>query len=118
MTPVELITHCNIEPTQDQYDRVKLVRFTYEYSSNQISHDNFLHAFFEVLKLPISNHITSFSHASTKKTPQPIPESHSAIMKTQRQDHAFSEMERQASLRGACLLRDRYRHTIASTTIS
>ncbi|CAF3447776.1 unnamed protein product [Fusarium graminearum] len=43
--------------------------------------------------------LTPVVKASTKKTPQPIPESHSAIMKTQRQDHAFSEMERQASLR-------------------
>uniref|UniRef100_A0A4E9DBT6 Uncharacterized protein n=1 Tax=Gibberella zeae TaxID=5518 RepID=A0A4E9DBT6_GIBZA len=91
MTPAER----NWQVLSSYYALVKLVRFTYEYSSNQISHDNFLHAFFEVLKLPISNHITSFSH-----------------------DHAFSEMERLASLRGACLLRDRYRHTIASTTIS
>lgn len=53
----QVITHCDIEPTQDQYDRVKLVRFNYEYSSNQISQDNFLHAFFEFLKLPISNHV-------------------------------------------------------------
>lgn len=34
-------------------------------------------------------------------------------MKTQRQDHAFSEMERLACLRGACLLRDRYRCVIS-----
>ncbi|RSL86880.1 hypothetical protein CEP52_015693, partial [Fusarium oligoseptatum] len=52
--------------------------------------------------------------ASTKKTPQPTPASHSAVMRTQRQGHVFSGTpERIASLRGACLMRDRYRCVIS-----
>ncbi|PTD05662.1 hypothetical protein HYE67_000313 [Fusarium culmorum] len=75
----QIITHFNnIKP--NQYDRVKLIRFTYEYSSDQLSQDNVLNAFFE----------------------------------TQRQDPVFSGTpERLASLRGACLLRDRYRYAIS-----
>ncbi|KAG8664909.1 uncharacterized protein FPOAC1_012886 [Fusarium poae] len=132
---------------QNQYDRVKLVLFTYEYSTNQLSKDNVLIAVFEFLKLSISaeedidfedatyqselkNHLYEFADylidnfflprmapqvkASTKKTPQPTPASHSAVMKTQRQDHVFSGTpERLASLRGACLIRDRYRCVIS-----
>jgi hypothetical protein len=45
----------NIKRGQDQYDRVKLVRFTYEYSTNQVSKDNVLIAVFEFLKLSISS---------------------------------------------------------------
>ncbi|UZP37066.1 hypothetical protein NXS19_004882 [Fusarium pseudograminearum] len=134
----QVIAHFHdTKPTQ--YDRIKLVRYTYEYSSNQISQDNVLTAFFEFLRLPISSddnvdfgdadelktRLYEFADylidnfflplkASTKKTPQPTPASHSAIMKTQRQDHVFSGTpERLASLRGACLLRDRYRCVIS-----
>ncbi|EXL90098.1 hypothetical protein NOF04DRAFT_3415 [Fusarium oxysporum II5] len=132
----------DIKRGQDQYDRVKLVRFTYEYSTNQVSKDNVLIAVFEFLKLSISSeedidfedatyqgqlktHLYEFADylidnfflplkASTKKTPQPTPASHSAVMKTQRQDHVFSGTpERLASLRGACLIRDRYRCVIS-----
>lgn len=39
---------------QNQYDKVKLVLFTYEYSTNQVSKDNVLIAVFEFLKLSIS----------------------------------------------------------------
>ncbi|KAG4282253.1 hypothetical protein FPRO04_13329 [Fusarium proliferatum] len=132
----------DVKRGQDQYDRVKLVRFTYEYSTNQESKDNVLIAVFEFLKLPVSSeedidfedatyreqlkaHLYKFADylvdnfflplkASTKKTPQPTPASHSAVMKTQRQGHIFSGTpERLANLRGACLIRDRYRCVIS-----
>ncbi|KAF5004724.1 hypothetical protein FDECE_8793 [Fusarium decemcellulare] len=125
---------------QHQYDRVKLVRFTYEYSANQVSKDNVLIAVFEFLKLSASSgdDISFLDSAyrdelktrlyefadylidnfflppSTRKTPQPTPASHSAVMKTQRQGHVFAGTpERLASLRGACLIRDRYRCIIS-----
>ncbi|KAF4979686.1 hypothetical protein FZEAL_4145 [Fusarium zealandicum] len=126
----------------DQYDRVKLVRLTYEYSISQVSKDNVLIAAFDFLKLSISSeedinfedvtyrlemqsHLYEFADylidnfflplkASTKKTPQPTPSSHSAVAKTQRQGHVFSGTpERLASLRGACLIRDRHRCVIS-----
>lgn len=132
----------DVKRGQDQYDRVKLVRFTYEYSTNQESKDNVLIAVFEFLKLSASSeedidfedatyreqlkaHLYKFADylvdnfflplkASTKKTPQPTPASHSAVMKTQRQGHIFSGTpERLANLRGACLIRDRYRCVIS-----
>ncbi|KAK2930481.1 hypothetical protein FoTM2_010822 [Fusarium oxysporum f. sp. vasinfectum] len=118
----------DVKRGQDQYDRVKLVRFTYEYSTNQESKDNVLIAVFEFLKLSVSSeedidfqdatyreqlkaHLYKFADylvdnfflplkASTKKTPQPTPASHSAVMKTQRQGHIFSGTpERLANLR-------------------
>jgi hypothetical protein len=54
----QVIKHFNgndIKRGQGQYDRVKLVRFTYEYSTNQVSKDNVLIAVFEFLKLSISS---------------------------------------------------------------
>ncbi|RBR09925.1 uncharacterized protein FIESC28_09671 [Fusarium coffeatum] len=52
--------------------------------------------------------------ALTKKTPQPTPASHSAVMKPQRQDRVFSDTpERLATLRGACLIRDWHRGVIS-----
>ncbi|KAG8670770.1 hypothetical protein FPOAC1_004004 [Fusarium poae] len=127
----------DVKRGQDQYDRVKLVRFTYEYSTNQESKDNVLIAVFEFLNLSVSSeedidfedvtyreqlkaHLYKFADylvdnfflppvkASTKKTPQPTPASHSAVMKTQRQNHIFSGTpERLANLRAEALKRSR-----------
>ncbi|GKU12870.1 unnamed protein product, partial [Fusarium langsethiae] len=125
-----------------KYDRLKLVRFTYEYSTSDESKGRLLTALFEFLDLSPSAHedikfedstyraelqagLYKFADylvdnfflplkASTKKTPQPTPASHSAVMRTQRQGHVFSGTpERIASLRGACLIRDRYRCVIS-----
>ncbi|EKJ72467.1 hypothetical protein FPSE_07348 [Fusarium pseudograminearum CS3096] len=51
--------------------------------------------------------------ASTKKTPQPSPASPSAVMSTQAHGFAGS-LERIANLRGACLIRDRYRCVVSN----
>ncbi|RSL71270.1 hypothetical protein CEP53_001527 [Fusarium sp. AF-6] len=132
----------DIGQNHDQYDRVKLVRFTYEYSISEESRSNLLVALFEFLNLSPSAHedidfddsthraelqagLDEFADylvdnfflplkASTKKTPQPTPASHSAVMRTQRQGHVFSGTpERIASLRGACLIRDRHRCVVS-----
>lgn len=52
--------------------------------------------------------------ASTRKTPQPSPASHSAIQKAQGQGYTFAGTpERVSALRGVCLVRDRYRCVIS-----
>ncbi|KAF5026420.1 hypothetical protein F66182_1485 [Fusarium sp. NRRL 66182] len=123
------------------YDRIKLVRFTYEYSLSVESKDNFLRAFFESAALPLdadehvdladadleANLYTSVSNladylfdnfflplkASSRKTPQPSPATHSAVQRVS-EGHKFSGTpERISALRGACLVRDRHRCVIS-----
>ncbi|KAK7394090.1 hypothetical protein QQX98_013128 [Neonectria punicea] len=102
------------------YDRVKLVRLTYEYARSKESKDNFLRAFFEFAELPMNededinidlgdadrrarlrDSLFDFAEylfenfflplkACTKKTPQPSPAAHSAIQRVQGEGHAFS----------------------------
>ncbi|RTE68294.1 hypothetical protein BHE90_017328 [Fusarium euwallaceae] len=50
----QLVNHFNIpDGSSKGYDRVKLVRLTYEYARSKESKDNFLRAFFESADLPI-----------------------------------------------------------------
>ena len=52
--------------------------------------------------------------ASTKKTPQPSPATHSAVQRTQSEEQNFTGTpERVSALRGACLVRDRHRCVIS-----
>lgn len=132
----------SIRPGRDKYDRVKLVSLTYDHSTSEKSKDRLLAAFFAFAGLSITvdedinfedptrqdelrASLDNFADylfdnfflplkASTKKTPQPSPASHSAVTSTQRQGHIFAGTpERIANLRGACLIRDRYRCVIS-----
>lgn len=52
--------------------------------------------------------------ASTRKTPQPSPATHSAVQRTQSEGQYFAGTpERVSALRGACLVRDRHRCVIS-----
>ncbi|KAF5023720.1 hypothetical protein F66182_4224 [Fusarium sp. NRRL 66182] len=131
-----------IRPGCDKYDGVKLVSLTYDHSTGEKSKDRLLAAFFTFAGLSIAADedidftdrtrrdelrasLDNFADylfdnfflplkASTKKTPQPSPASHSAVMRTQRQGHIFAGTpERIANLRGACLIRDRYRCVVS-----
>ncbi|KAH7119483.1 hypothetical protein B0J13DRAFT_589968 [Dactylonectria estremocensis] len=85
--------------------------------------DDFAEFLFENFFLPRKLHKILPSHAcspvsivkaSTKKTPQPSPASHSAVMRTQGQVQTFTGTpQRIATLRCACLIRDRYRCVIS-----
>ncbi|KAI8710921.1 HNHc domain-containing protein [Fusarium sp. LHS14.1] len=96
-----------IRPGRDKYDRVKLVSLTYDHSTSEKSKDRLLAAFFAFAGLSITAHedidfedptrqdelrasLDNFADylfdnfflplkASTKKTPQPSPASHSAV---------------------------------------
>ncbi|KAI8648192.1 HNHc domain-containing protein [Fusarium keratoplasticum] len=116
----------DIGQNHDKYDRIKLIHSTYEYSISEESQSSLLIALFEFLNLsPSAHEDIDFQDSTyraelqavkalTKKTPQPTPASHSAVMRTQRQGHIFSGTpERIASLRGACLIRDRYRCVVS-----
>uniref|UniRef100_A0A8H7NPJ1 HNH nuclease domain-containing protein n=1 Tax=Bionectria ochroleuca TaxID=29856 RepID=A0A8H7NPJ1_BIOOC len=127
----------------DDYNRVKLVRLTYEYARTDESKGNFLRAFFDSAGIPIvntfngeevdladadqraalHNSILNFADylfenfflplkASTRKTPQPSPASHSAIRHLQGDLAFLGTPERVSALRGACLVRDRHRCVI------
>ncbi|SCO90097.1 uncharacterized protein FRV6_14225 [Fusarium oxysporum] len=93
-----------------EYDRIKLVCLTYEYARSEESKGNFLSAFFQSAALPMDGEeaidlgdadleaelrtsLFNFAEylfdnfflplkASTKKTPQPSPATHSAVQRT------------------------------------
>ncbi|KAI8647990.1 HNHc domain-containing protein [Fusarium keratoplasticum] len=142
----QLVNHFDVpdDSSSKGYDRVKLVRLTYDYARSEESKGNFLRAFFEFAELPINgdedidldlgdadrqarlrDFLFNFAEylfqnfflplkASTKKTPQPSPASHSAIQRAQGEGYTFSGTpERVSTLRGACLFRDRYRCVIS-----
>ncbi|KAI8648884.1 HNHc domain-containing protein [Fusarium sp. Ph1] len=138
----QLINHFDGDKgSNDKYDELKLVRYTYEFSISQESRDHFLCALFASTGIPIladddidlsdptreaelRKSLVDFAkylfenfflplNASTKKTPQPSPASHSAVMRTQGQGQAFAGTpERIATLRHACLIRGRYRASL------
>ncbi|KAJ4171733.1 hypothetical protein NW754_000312 [Fusarium falciforme] len=138
----QLVNHFDIsDGSSKDYDRVKLVRLTYEYARSEESKGNFLRAFFESAGLPIDadedidlcnadrqaklrDSFFNFAEylfenfflplkSSTKKTPQPSPASHSAVQRAQGEGRNFlGTPERVSALRGACLIRDRHRCVI------
>ncbi|CAK7212583.1 hypothetical protein SCUCBS95973_001513 [Sporothrix curviconia] len=130
------------------YSRPLLIRYTYEYALSDESRDVFLRAFFGSMALPIASIesvdnggeaaldfeelaplffgfaeylMDSFYlplQASTRKTPQPSPDHHSAMLRAQGNAPAVAAgyvetADRLASLRGACLVRDHYRCVIS-----
>ncbi|KAJ4310977.1 hypothetical protein N0V84_010675 [Fusarium piperis] len=124
------------------YDRIKLVRLTYEYARSEESKANFLRAFFQSAALPMDEDeafdlsdedleaelrtsLFNFAEylldnfflpvmASAKKTPQHTPATHSAIQEILSEGYDFSGTpERLSALRGTCLVRDRY-HCVIS----
>ena len=146
------------------YDRVKLVRFTFEYARSQVSQGNFLRAFFETANIPLDGEevdlsdadrlanlkdsinnfadylfesfflprmstqlfiflnksapLVTFSpavKASTRKTPQPSPATHSAVQKIQGGEGQtfLGTPERLSTLRALCLFRDRHRCVVS-----
>ncbi|KAK7427563.1 hypothetical protein QQZ08_005838 [Neonectria magnoliae] len=126
-----------------EYDRVKLVRLTYEYARSEESKGNFLRAFFESAGFSIEadedidlsdadreakvrDAFVNFAEylfenfflplkSSTKKTPQVSPASHSAVQRAQGgEGQSFlGTPERISALRGSCLFRDRHRCVIS-----
>ncbi|KAI0870105.1 hypothetical protein GGS24DRAFT_493251 [Hypoxylon argillaceum] len=117
------------------YSRPRLVRYTYEYSVFQESRDNFLRFFFRAVDLQIDgnepirfedvrlNFLNFAEHlfdnfflpmkASTKKTPQPSPALHSAVLKAQGGQQYVGTGSRLSVLRRDCLIRDRHRCVIS-----
>ncbi|CAK7214889.1 hypothetical protein SCUCBS95973_002290 [Sporothrix curviconia] len=120
------------------YSKPQLVRYTYEFAQSVESKDIFLHSFFRALALDhaASNANLDFAEIaplfsafaeylidqfflppSTRKTPQPSPAIHSAVLRAQ---GAFGDgsgayvgtEERLATLRAECLVRDRHRCVI------
>lgn len=131
-----------IRPDRDKYDRIKLVSLTYNHSTSEKSKDRLLATFFAFAGLSITaDEDINFEDPTrqdelrvsldnfadylfdnfflplkvlTKKTPQPSLASHLAVTSAQRQGHVFAGTpERIANLRGACLIRDRYRCVIS-----
>ncbi|OAA59030.1 hypothetical protein SPI_06232 [Niveomyces insectorum RCEF 264] len=123
------------------YSRPLLVRYTYEYALSDDSRDIFLRAVFGSLDLDLdlasarsgldfdvlaprfngfADHLVDNFFlplkASTRKTPQPSPAYHSAVLRAQEGSataHGFTGTpERLASLRWECLVRDRHRCVI------
>ncbi|CAH0023472.1 unnamed protein product [Clonostachys rhizophaga] len=144
----ELIDHfdqgTNQKPRDKRYDRVTLVRLTYEYARTEESKGNFLRAFFESAGTPVDDNLNAHPidlsnpnteaalrdsihnfadylfenfflplKASARKTPQPSPASHSAVLSILQEPHTFlGTPDRVAALRGACLIRDHHRCVI------
>ncbi|KAK7415185.1 hypothetical protein QQZ08_012413 [Neonectria magnoliae] len=109
----QLVNHFDApDSSYTDYDRVKLVRLTYEYARSEESKGYFLRAFFESAGLEIDaeqedidltdaatqaklrDSLVNFAEylfenfflplkSSTKKTPQPSPASHSAVQRAQ-----------------------------------
>ncbi|KIH86383.1 hypothetical protein SPBR_08438 [Sporothrix brasiliensis 5110] len=121
------------------YSQPLLVRHTYEYALSDESRDIFLRAFFASIELDLTGahpeldfevltpRFNGFADylvdnfflplkASTRKTPQPSPAYHSAVLSAQEgvtTAHGFiGTSERLASLRWECLVRDRHRCVI------
>ncbi|CAH0023554.1 unnamed protein product [Clonostachys rhizophaga] len=137
----ELITYFDQPPLEGQdvkYNRVELVRLTYQYSLSDESKGNFLRAFFEWIGTPINEDFNTAEinlpnaalrtsiflfadylienfflplKASIGKSPQPTPGSQSSILALQR-GADLGTPERVSALRGACLIRDRHRCVI------
>ncbi|KAI8648932.1 HNHc domain-containing protein [Fusarium sp. Ph1] len=124
------------------YNRPRLIRLTYEYAISEESRDTLLQAFFRSLEIPMDDgedidfadkHIeeevncklVGFAEylldnfflplkASTKKTPQPSPAYHSAVLNVQAGAQTFvGTPARISKLRGSCLIRDRHRCVIS-----
>lgn len=140
----QLVNHFDVpDGSSKGYDRLKLVRLTHEYAHSEESKGNFLRAFFESADLPIDgdedidlgdadrqaklrDSLFNFAEylfenfflplkASTRKTPQPSPASHSAVQRAQGGEgqNFLGTQERVSALRGACLFRDRHRCVIS-----
>ncbi|KIH87477.1 hypothetical protein SPBR_05011 [Sporothrix brasiliensis 5110] len=126
------------------YSQPLLVRLTFEYARSEESRDIFLRAFFKAMALDLDAAeggddpdpeldfgelrplFVGFADylmdnfflplkASTRRTPQPSPAYHSAVLRAQGvETPAFvGTPERLSSLRGACLVRDRHRCVIS-----
>ncbi|KAF2969713.1 hypothetical protein GQX73_g3832 [Xylaria multiplex] len=119
------------------YNRSKLIRCTYQYALSEQSRDNLLRAFFQAMTLSVDNdeedinfdelrpNFFGFAEylldyfffplkASGRKTPQPTPTYHSVVREVQGVAHGFVETPaRVSALRGACLLRDRFRCVVS-----
>ncbi|KAI8943957.1 hypothetical protein F4801DRAFT_305182 [Xylaria longipes] len=129
-----------IDRAPPKYEPPRLVRYTYEYALSEESRDNFLRAFFRAMTLSLTgqndddNDLDNLENIyslffgfasylldyfflpikfSTKKTPQPSPAFHSAVERVQGGAQGFvGTPDRLSRLRGACLIRDRYRCVI------
>ncbi|KAK4194462.1 hypothetical protein QBC40DRAFT_290706 [Triangularia verruculosa] len=115
------------------YNQPKLVRLTYDYARSEASKDMFLQVFFHLAELPIEGEddinlhdesgrlgsvVSEFAdylfanlflplRTSSGKTPQLSPQGEGGVQ------HFVGTPELVASLRGECLLRDRYRCVIS-----
>ncbi|KAM3548482.1 hypothetical protein ARSEF4850_009385 [Beauveria asiatica] len=130
------------DPSNDEYDRTALVRYTYEYALTEKAKDNLLQAFFRSITIPLTDTVdvdlinkekeneiwlklAGFADyllnnfflplkASTKRTPQPSPAYHSATQSIRVGGQSFVGTPlRLSTLRGTCLIRDRHRCVIS-----
>ncbi|OAA60259.1 hypothetical protein SPI_05383 [Niveomyces insectorum RCEF 264] len=121
------------------YSQPLLVRLTYEFARSAESQDIFLRSFFNSLALdlvvndpnldfvelaPLFSEFAEYlmDHfflpltASTRKTPQPSPAIHSAVLRAQAATDSQAYIgteERLSTLRAECLVRDRYRCVVS-----
>ncbi|KAK2591443.1 hypothetical protein QQS21_010852 [Conoideocrella luteorostrata] len=129
-------------PPNTEYNRIELVRSTYDFARSGESKDNVLQAFFSAIGLPMNEpgpvdlsiketednilaKLAGFADylmdnfflplkASTRKTPQPSPAYHSATQSTRAGRQAvIGTTARLKTLRGDCLQRDRHRCVIS-----
>ncbi|KAL7793095.1 hypothetical protein V8C37DRAFT_112446 [Trichoderma ceciliae] len=138
----EILQHYENTPSipNSPYNRLKLLRTTYDYAISEKSKDNVLRAFFNAVGLSmdeqdgldfstkeVEDQIFSklvgfadflidnfFLPSSTKRTPQPSPAYHTAIQRTRSSGQNFiGTSARLKSLRADCLIRDRHRCVIS-----
>ncbi|OAA54777.1 hypothetical protein SPI_08648 [Niveomyces insectorum RCEF 264] len=122
------------------YSQPRLVRYTYEFAPSAGSQDIFLRSFFGALRLDLAVDVVNLDFdellplfsafaeylmdyfffpikASTRKTPQPSPAIHSAVLRAQgatdRANAYIGTEERLATMRAQCLMRDRHRCIIS-----
>ncbi|OAA63288.1 Ankyrin repeat-containing domain protein [Niveomyces insectorum RCEF 264] len=122
------------------YSQPRLVRYTYEFARSAESQDIFLRSFFGAVGLDLTVDVANLNFdellplfsafaeylmdhfffplkASTRKTPQPSPAIHSAVLRAQgatdRVNAYIGTEERLATIRAQCLTRDRYRCIIS-----
>ncbi|CVL09111.1 uncharacterized protein FMAN_14250 [Fusarium mangiferae] len=131
-----VIEHFEPLSTEKPYNRPRLVRLTYEHARSDQSKSNFLHAFLRAVDITIDGVIdlddemveeeirlalNAFADflvdnfflplkAAGSKTPQPSPAASSRITSTR---PIVGSVERVASLRRDCLVRDRHRCVIS-----
>ncbi|EXM13778.1 hypothetical protein V3481_017334 [Fusarium oxysporum f. sp. vasinfectum] len=131
-----VIEHFEPSSTEKPYNRPRLVRLTYEHARSDQSKSNFLHAFLGAVNITIDEVIdlddeaveeeirlalNAFADflvdnfflplkAAGSKTPQPSPATSSRITSTR---PVVGSVERVASLRRDCLVRDRHRCVIS-----